>query len=68
MLFLTDEDGQTRLAEVDTKRWPDFGLTLGNSTKVIVHLVECSAFDSVVTDKAMTSLQIKAHFPVLARE
>lgn len=51
--FISEEDGQIHLGEVDTKQCPDIGLTLLNGERVEVRLVKGSIFDGVVTETTM---------------
>lgn len=48
--FISEEDGQIHLGEVDTKRYPDIGLAVLNNENIAVKLVKGSIFDGVVTE------------------
>ncbi|KAJ5228886.1 hypothetical protein N7489_009594 [Penicillium chrysogenum] len=51
--FISEEDGQIHLGEVDTRKYPDIGLTVLNGERVAVNLVKGSIFDGVVTETVM---------------
>ncbi|KAJ5045357.1 hypothetical protein NUH16_002173 [Penicillium rubens] len=51
--FISEEDGQIHLGEVDTRKYPDIGLTVLNGERVAVNLVKGSIFDGVVTETIM---------------
>jgi hypothetical protein len=51
--FISEEDGQIHLGEVDTTKYPDIGLTVLNGERVAVNLVKGSIFDGVVTETIM---------------
>ncbi|OQE19607.1 hypothetical protein PENFLA_c018G09183 [Penicillium flavigenum] len=51
--FISEEDGQIHLGEVDTKKYPDIGLAVLNGEKVAVKLIKGSIFDGVVTETTM---------------
>ncbi|KAE8325436.1 hypothetical protein BDV39DRAFT_206974 [Aspergillus sergii] len=48
--FISEEDGQTHLGEVDPSKYPDVGIAILNSERVAVKLVKGSIFDGRVTD------------------
>ncbi|KAB8205371.1 hypothetical protein BDV34DRAFT_235276 [Aspergillus parasiticus] len=48
--FISEEDGQTHLGEVDPSKYPDVGIAILNGERVAVKLVKGSIFDGRVTD------------------
>ncbi|KAB8214665.1 hypothetical protein BDV33DRAFT_195919 [Aspergillus novoparasiticus] len=48
--FISEEDGQTHLGEVDPSKYPDVGIAILNGERVAVKLVKESIFDGRVTD------------------
>ncbi|KAJ5481193.1 hypothetical protein N7475_000005 [Penicillium sp. IBT 31633x] len=51
--FISEDDGQIHLGEVDSSRYPDVGLAVWNKEKIAVKLVKGSIFDGIVTDTTM---------------
>ncbi|KAJ5544731.1 hypothetical protein N7461_007035 [Penicillium sp. DV-2018c] len=64
--FISEEDGQTHLGEVDRKTYPDVGLSVLNGERIAVKLVKGTIFDGVVTDKTMhiTRVRILSNPPI----
>ena len=48
--FISEEDGQIHLGEVDPSRYPDVGIAILNGERVAVKLIKGSIFDGTVTD------------------
>lgn len=48
--FISEEDGQIHLGEVDTNKYLDIGLAVLNEERIAVKLVKGSIFDGVVTE------------------
>ncbi|KAJ6124654.1 Fumarylacetoacetase C-terminal-like protein [Penicillium samsonianum] len=48
--FISEEDGQIHLGEVDTRKYPDIGLAVLNGEIIAVKLIKGSVFDGVVTE------------------
>lgn len=48
--FISEEDGQIHLGEVDSTKYPDVGLAILNGETVAARLVKGSIFDGIVTD------------------
>ncbi|KAE8416484.1 hypothetical protein BDV36DRAFT_284507 [Aspergillus pseudocaelatus] len=48
--FISEEDGQIHLGEVDPSKYPDVGIAIFNGERVAVKLVKGSIFDGTVTD------------------
>ena len=48
--FISEEDGQIHLGEVDPSKHPDVGISICNGERVAVKLVKGSIFDGTVTD------------------
>ncbi|PNY24204.1 Fumarylacetoacetate hydrolase domain-containing protein 2 [Tolypocladium capitatum] len=51
--FISEEDGQIRLGEVDSKTYPDVGLAIVNGERVAAKLIKGSIYDGVVTDQTV---------------
>ncbi|CAG7939847.1 unnamed protein product [Penicillium nalgiovense] len=51
--FISEEDGRIHLGEINTKKYPDIGLTVLSGESVAVKLVKGSIFDGVVTETTM---------------
>ena len=51
--FIAEEDGQTHLGQVDSKQYPDVGLSILNGEKVQVKVVEGGPFDGKVSGRTM---------------
>ncbi|KAJ5464807.1 uncharacterized protein N7458_000493 [Penicillium daleae] len=48
--FISEEDGQIHLGEVDSSKYPDVGIAVVNGDRIAVNLVKGSIFDGIVTD------------------
>jgi hypothetical protein len=48
--FISEEDGQIHLGEVDSSKYPDVGIAVLNGDRIAVKLVKGSIFDGIVTD------------------
>ncbi|KAJ5464354.1 uncharacterized protein N7458_000040 [Penicillium daleae] len=48
--FISEEDGQIHLGEVDSSKYPDVGIAMLNGERVAVKLVKGSIFDGTVTN------------------
>lgn len=48
--FISEEDGQIHLGEVDSSKYPDVGIAILNGERVAVKLVKGSIFDGTVTN------------------
>jgi 2-keto-4-pentenoate hydratase/2-oxohepta-3-ene-1,7-dioic acid hydratase in catechol pathway len=57
--FISEEDGQTHLGQVDSKTYPDVGLAVLNGEKIAVKLVKGTIFDGVVTDTTMHIARVR---------
>lgn len=51
--FISEEDGQIHLGNVDANEYPDVGLSTFKGEKVAVNLVTGSAFSGTVTEKVL---------------
>ncbi|KAI8665758.1 Fumarylacetoacetate hydrolase [Fusarium keratoplasticum] len=51
--FISEEDGQIHLGEVDAQQFPDVGLATLKGEKITAKLIQGSVYDGVVTDKTM---------------
>ncbi|KAJ5787367.1 hypothetical protein N7457_002357 [Penicillium paradoxum] len=51
--FISEEDGQIHLGEVDSNQYPDVGLAVLEGTRIAVKLVKGSLFDGIVTETTM---------------
>lgn len=51
--FISEEDGQIHLGEVDSSKYPDLGKAILEGQRVAVKLIKGSIFDGVVTDTTM---------------
>lgn len=51
--FISEEDGQIHLGEVDSSKYPDLGKAILEGERVAVKLIKGSIFDGVVTDTTM---------------
>ncbi|PIG83914.1 fumarylacetoacetate hydrolase [Aspergillus arachidicola] len=51
--FISEEDGQVHLGEVDPSRYPDVGIAVLNGERIAAKLVTGSIFDGVVTNTVM---------------
>ncbi|GKZ39272.1 hypothetical protein AbraIFM66950_012195 [Aspergillus brasiliensis] len=51
--FISEEDGQIHLGEVDSSTHPDVGISILNGERIAVKLVKGTIFDGIVTDTIM---------------
>ncbi|OJJ66450.1 hypothetical protein ASPBRDRAFT_79313 [Aspergillus brasiliensis CBS 101740] len=51
--FISEEDGQIHLGEVDSSTHPDVGMSILNGERIAVKLVKGTIFDGIVTDTIM---------------
>ena len=51
--FISEEDGQVHLGEVDPSRYPDVGIAVLNGERIATKLVTGSIFDGVVTNTVL---------------
>lgn len=58
--FISEEDGRIHLGEINTKKYPDIGLTVLSGESVAVKLVKGSIFDGVVTETTMHVGRVRA--------
>jgi len=56
--FISEEDGQIHLGNVNAKQYPDVGLSIFKGEKVAVNLVTGSAFSGTVTEKVLHIKQL----------
>ena len=56
--FVAQEDGQIHLGQVDTKTYPDLGISSVEKKKIEAHLITGSIFDGLVTEKKLTVAQL----------
>lgn len=61
--FISEDDGQIHLGEVDSSRYPDVGLAVWNKEKIAVKLVKGSIFDGIVTDTTMHIARVRTPHP-----
>ncbi|CAG8890028.1 unnamed protein product [Penicillium egyptiacum] len=48
--FISEEGGQIQLGEVDTRKYPDIGLSVLNGERIAVRLIKGSIFEGAVTE------------------
>ncbi|KAL5363811.1 hypothetical protein BJX96DRAFT_167788 [Aspergillus floccosus] len=58
--FISEEDGQVHLGEVDRNTYPDVGIAMLNGEKIAVRLVKGSIFDGIVTNNVLHSARLLA--------
>lgn len=51
--FISEEDGQVQLGQVDSNKYPDVGFAVLNGERIAVKLVQGSIFDGRVIDTTM---------------
>lgn len=51
--FISEEDGQVHIGQVDAKEFPDVGLSIFNGEPVSCKVIKGSAFDGVVSNTTM---------------
>lgn len=49
--FISEEDGQIHLGEVDAAQYPDIGLAIFEGARVTVKLIHGSIYDGHITDE-----------------
>lgn len=59
--FISEEDGQIHLGEVDSTQYLDVGVAIFNGEKVAARLVRGSIFDGIVTDTIMHIARVIPH-------
>ncbi|KAK4861241.1 hypothetical protein LT330_004157 [Penicillium expansum] len=62
--FISEEEGQIHLGEVDTNKYPDIGLAVLNEERIAVKLVKGSIFDGVVTETVVHVARLLAPIEV----
>lgn len=63
--FISEEDGQIHLGEVDAQQFPDVGLATLKGEKITAKLIQGSVYDGVVTDKTMHVSRVCCPHPQL---
>lgn len=61
--FISEEDGQVHLGEVDAQEYPAVGLSILNGERIAVRLITGTVYDGVVTESIMHIDRVRALTP-----
>jgi hypothetical protein len=62
--FISEEDGQIHVGQIDSKKYPDVGLAVLNGEKVAVKLIKGSIFDGIVSDTTLHVSRVSRLLPL----